>query len=71
MTTLLLTAGGAIIALIIAFFQGRLTGAKAERVKQMEAENKARTIADEIDNDVGALPSGKAREELIKWGPKK
>lgn len=38
-----------------------------ERAKQAERERKARTIADEVDNDIGALPPDKAREELNRW----
>lgn len=45
----------------------RRDGAAKERAKQAEAERKARTIADEVDNDVGALPPDKAREELKRW----
>lgn len=38
-----------------------------ERAKQAEAERKARTIADEVDNDIGAMPPDEARKELSKW----
>ena len=34
-----------------------------------EAERKARTIADEVDNDIGAIPPSKARKELKEWSP--
>ena len=45
----------------------RRAGAQAERDKQARAEAKARDIADEIQNDVGALPPDEAREALRKW----
>lgn len=48
-------------------FQQRRAGAKAERAKQAEREAKAKIIADQIDNDVGALPGNQVREELGKW----
>lgn len=44
-------------------------GAAKERAKQAEAERKARTIADEVDNDIGAIPPPKARKELKEWSP--
>lgn len=49
-------------------FHQRLAGAKAERNKQAAEEAKARDISDQVQNDVGALPGSKAREELAKWG---
>lgn len=45
----------------------RQSGKKAERAKQAEREAKARDIADQVDNDVGALPPAEARKELGKW----
>lgn len=45
----------------------RQSGKKAERAKQAEREAKARDIADQVDNDVGAMPPADAREELKKW----
>jgi hypothetical protein len=52
------------LALIL---QQRRAGAKAERAKQAEREAKARDIADQVDNDVGALPPSEARKELGEW----
>jgi hypothetical protein len=61
----------AIVAGILGAFgwglKQRAAGAAKERARQHEAEAKARTIADEVENDVGALPGSKAREELHKW----
>jgi hypothetical protein len=59
-----IAAIGAALALI---WQQRRAGAKAERAKQAEREAKARDIADQVDNDVGALPPADARKELGKW----
>lgn len=58
---------GVIGAVIVAHFKGKRDGKALERAKQADAERRARTIADEVDNDIGALPSGQAREELRKW----
>lgn len=38
-----------------------------ERNKQKAKEAQARDIADQVDNDVGALPADLARKELGKW----
>lgn len=64
-TVLAVLAG--LAAVIAAIVRSRRTGAAAERAKQAEAERRARTIADEVDNDIGALPPDKAREELKRW----
>ncbi|HRI99351.1 MAG TPA: hypothetical protein PKV67_01135 [Hyphomonas sp.] len=66
-TVLAVLAG--IAAVIAAIVRGRRAGAAAERAKQAEAERKARTIADEVDNDIGAIPPSKARKELKEWSP--
>lgn len=42
-------------------------GAAKERARQAEAERKARTIADEVENDIGAMPPAEARKELSRW----
>jgi hypothetical protein len=55
------------IGLVIGAFKWRASIIAKERAKQAEAERKARTIADEVDNDVVALPPDKAREELKRW----
>ena len=64
-TVLAILAG--IAAVVAAFFRGKRIATDAERAKQAEAERKARTIADEVDNDIGAMPPADARKELSKW----
>jgi hypothetical protein len=59
--------GAALIAAIVIYLRGRVDGAKLERTEQHEAEAKARDIADQVDNDVGAMPPDKRREELKRW----
>lgn len=56
-------------ALAFAFgaFKLRQSGAEAERDKQMRERQKARDIADEVDNDIGAMPPEARREALKKW----
>lgn len=48
-------------------FHQRLAGASAERARQAAAETAARDIANQIQNDIGALPSETARKELKSW----
>jgi hypothetical protein len=45
----------------------RRSGAKAERAKQAAAEQKARTIADEIDDAVAGRTADENRKRLAKW----
>ena len=59
---------GAILAALGYGYSQRRAGAKTEREKQNARERKARTVADEVDNDVGAMPPNEAREELKRWG---
>lgn len=59
--------GAGIVLAMGAWIKGRLSGAKAERNKQAIEEVKARDIADQVDNDIGALPIEKARNELKGW----
>jgi hypothetical protein len=66
-TVLAVLAG--LAAVVAAIVRSRRAGAAAERAKQVEAERRARTIADEVDNDVGAIPPKKARKELKEWSP--
>lgn len=61
-------AGAGILALLLAFFKGQSAGATKERAKQLEERQEARDVADEVDNDIGAMPPDKKREELKKWG---
>ena len=70
LNSLLIALGGVLVALIAAFFKGRIEGAKAERTKQAEAEIGARDIADEIQDDVSAMPPDIARKELSRWARK-
>ncbi|RWL45374.1 MAG: ABC transporter permease [Mesorhizobium sp.] len=62
-----IAAGGALIAAIAWGFHQRMAGAKAERAKQEATEVKARDVADQVQNDVGALPADAARKELKSW----
>ncbi|MER9912235.1 ABC transporter permease [Mesorhizobium sp. M0050] len=62
-----LAAGAGLVALLGWGFHQRLAGAKAERNKQAAEEAKAKSDADQVDNDVGALPGGLAKERLKKW----
>lgn len=71
LTTWLIGAGAALIAFLAAYMRGRITGAQRERDKQMRERMEARDIADQVDNDVGALPPDQARKELGKWSPKR
>ena len=48
-------------------FQQRRAGAKAERARRDKRDQEARDIADQIDNDVGALPGAQVRKELGLW----
>ncbi|MDW6020225.1 hypothetical protein SAZ10_00450 [Mesorhizobium sp. BAC0120] len=67
MTAILYALGAALIAVIVAFLKGRMDGAKLERAKRAESEKKARDIADQVDNDLGAVPPATARKELKTW----
>lgn len=67
--TFLAIVAGLIGALGWGFRQKR-AGRQEERAKQAAERLKAKNIADEIDNDIGALPSGEAREEFKKWARK-
>jgi len=65
--TAILAGVGAVFA---ALWRAYSMGKKSERAKTSEDRLKARETADEIDNDIGALPTGEARDELRKWGRK-
>ncbi|AZO63492.1 MAG: ABC transporter permease [Mesorhizobium sp.] len=62
-----LAAGGALVAAVAWGFHQRMAGAKAERAKQAAEEAKARDIAEQVQNDVGALPADAVRKELGTW----
>ncbi len=63
----ILAIGAAIIGALGFGFQQRLAGVKAERARQAAAEAVARDIADQVQNDIGALPADQARRELKSW----
>lgn len=63
----ILAVGGGIVAALVSYMRGRISGGKRERDKQAAEESRARAVADEIDNDVGALPPDLAKKELQKW----
>ncbi|TGT37843.1 ABC transporter permease, partial [Mesorhizobium sp. M8A.F.Ca.ET.167.01.1.1] len=48
-------------------FHQRRAGASAERDRQAASEAAARDIADQVDNDIGALPAEALRKELKSW----
>ncbi|RWD59639.1 MAG: ABC transporter permease [Mesorhizobium sp.] len=61
---------GVVASLIAALgwgFHQRLAGASAERDRQAASEAAARAIADQVDNDIGALPADAVRKELKSW----
>ena len=67
---LIATALGVFFAFVAGNMQGRLTGAHREREKRAAEELRAREVADEIDEDIGALPPELARKELREWSKK-
>ncbi|TKB14081.1 MAG: ABC transporter permease [Mesorhizobium sp.] len=76
MTALLsfLAGNPAILGILASFvaalgwgFHQRLAGARAERARQAASEAAARNIADQVDNDIGALPADAVKMELRSW----
>jgi len=63
----LAAALGALATVVIAYARGRATGAQLERATRAAAEKKARDVADQVDNEVGAMAPKEAREELKRW----
>lgn len=63
----LTVAVGAVIAVIGALWRAVVHGQRIERAKTAQQRLKARELADEVENDVGAMPPEDAREELKKW----
>lgn len=55
------------IGLVVGALKWRASIIAKERAKQADAERKARTIADKIDQDIGAMAPSDARRELNKW----
>ncbi|MBN9249816.1 MAG: hypothetical protein J0I86_04425 [Mesorhizobium sp.] len=60
-------AGAILIALVVTYVKGRLSGAQRERDKQAAEQSRATDIGHQVDNDVGALPPNQARKDLEKW----
>lgn len=67
MTTLLLSAGGVLVALFVAYIKGRTSGAAREKAKRQAEEAKARDIRDQVQNDTGMLSDAEARRRLGEW----
>lgn len=65
---ILYALGAAVFVALVAFFKGRLDGAKLERANQTEREAKARDISDEIDDAVAGRTPDDNRGRLRKWG---
>ncbi|WP_224544654.1 ABC transporter permease [Mesorhizobium sp. CA16] len=63
----ILAIGAGLVGALGWGFRQRLAGARAERSKQADAEAAARDVADQVDNDVGALPADAVRKELKSW----
>ncbi|MBZ9859909.1 ABC transporter permease [Mesorhizobium sp. CA15] len=63
----ILAIGAGLVGALGWGFRQRLAGARAERSKQADAEAAARDAADQVDNDVGALPADAVRKELKSW----
>ncbi|MEI9407921.1 ABC transporter permease [Mesorhizobium salmacidum] len=60
----ILGVGAAILAAFGWGVRQRLAGERAERVRQAATEAEAREVADQVQNDIGALPAATARKEL-------
>ncbi len=69
LTTILLAALAVIGAIWGAFARGTLSGAAKERAKQAADRIEAVEEANQIQNDVGAVPPAEARKELGTWRP--
>lgn len=66
----ILMALAAVIAVGGAMWRSYAAGKKSERAKQAEQETAARDIRDQVQNDIGAMPADKVREELAKRAAK-
>ncbi|MBZ9986050.1 hypothetical protein LB572_02950 [Mesorhizobium sp. BH1-1-5] len=60
-------AGAAIAGGAFALWRAWRKGKADQAAAQAAEEAKARDIADQVDNDVGALPADKVRQELKTW----
>ena len=63
----LLGIGAAILAAFGWGVRQRLAGERTERARQAATEAAAHDIADQVQNDIGALPAATARKELKSW----
>lgn len=63
----LLGIGAAILTALGWGLRQRLAGERSERARQAAAEAAAHDIADQVQNDIGALPAATARKELKSW----
>lgn len=69
MTELLITLGGFLAALALAYFKGQSTGATKERAKQDAERIKARDTAAKVDDTIAKQSPDASREALKTWGP--
>lgn len=67
LTTLLLGTGGLLALIFGAFLKGRLSGAARERDRQAADRIEAITDANEVQNDIGAMPPADQRDKLKEW----
>ncbi|AEH87818.1 MULTISPECIES: hypothetical protein [Mesorhizobium] len=63
----ILGIGAAILATLGWGLRQRFAGGRSERARQAAAEAAARDVADQVQNDIGALPAAAARKELKSW----
>ncbi|QPC87437.1 hypothetical protein GA830_12290 [Mesorhizobium sp. NBSH29] len=78
MTSLLVTAGALIVAVLVAFFKGSLFGAQKERAKQATKDSAAVRDRLEMDREATAAEQkatgrtdDEAIAEAIKWSRKR
>lgn len=58
------------IGLLATFIFGRRSGKQSAESKQIKAEQKARDVADEIDDAVAGRSSAENRKDLGRWSRK-
>lgn len=63
----LTAAAGLFLGALALLWRVFAAGRKAERIKQLESDVVARDIADQVDNDIGAMTPLQRREALRKW----
>lgn len=64
----IIAAVAALAAFAGAYLKGKSAGKQSEQAKQLRERQEARATADQVDNDVGAMPPDAARESLKRWG---